>query len=262
MTKEKEIKYDNRFNDHLYTRLYDRLYTRLDTHLETHLRNRLYDHLHTLLKEKEIIWSEYISYYLYDWAGFYDYAQYIGVDFDKKEFKEFTDILLNLPITVFLGDTFIFILEKPKVNFENEKLHSEIEPAITWSDGNGFYFLNDIYMEKKMFNNIINKKLTAQEALTLKNIDYRSLALKYLGWDKVIKELDAKKISQDEYGELYEIDLKDDRFPAKFFKAIDPSTGDPIFERVRPECTTPKESQMLHYRLDIIQADYSDYERT
>lgn len=84
-----------------------------------------------------------------------------------------------------------------------------------------------------------------------------------MGWNKVIKELGAVKTVQDEYGELYEIDLKDDNNkPAKFFKAIDPSTNEPIFERVRPECQTPKESQMLHYRLDIVKIDYSDFERT
>jgi len=69
------------------------------------------------------------------------------VEFDKDSLKQYFDILLNIPIVVFIGDV-LFVCEKPKASWNNGFLHHDKLPAIRWADGTGSHFLNGFSFPK------------------------------------------------------------------------------------------------------------------
>jgi len=159
---------------------------------------------------------------------------------------------------------FVMVCARPiKINRNDKgRLHSLTEKSIEYPDGWGLYHIDGIRFDENLWRKVVKKELSAKECVAIQNTDQRAIALRLLGWDKVLSELGAKKISEDEYGELFECDLKDDIKPARFVKAIDPSTNEPIFDRCHPDCQTPKEANERHYRLALVNEKYENFIRT
>jgi hypothetical protein len=136
-----------------------------------------------------------MSYYLYDFAGYYDYAQSIGVEFDEKSLKQYFDILINVPIIIFVGDV-LLVCEKPTIKWNNGNIHSTNGPAIKWNDGTGFYFLNAVRFEKELFEKITSGNATAAEILAIPDIDQRTQALRFMPIKDMIAELKGEMIDE------------------------------------------------------------------
>src|SRR3990167_2860044 len=103
-----------------------------------------------------------------------------------------------------------YIAPHPKVLLnEQNQYHSEKLPAISWKEGAKSYFLQNILLKKELWESIINKTLPAKDALMLENQDQRTVAMHYLGGEKILKELGGKPFVRDEYGELWKLEEKD-----------------------------------------------------
>ncbi|MCR4284977.1 MAG: hypothetical protein NUV97_02935 [archaeon] len=253
---------DSQLHSQLYSQLDSQLHSQLDSQLDSQLHSQLHSQLDSQLHSQNFKYSSYISYYLYDWAGYYDYAQKIGVEFDKKSLEQYLDILINIPIIIFVGNV-IFVCEKPVCRWEDKKLHSELYPAIGWKDGTGIYFLNGVKFEKEMWEKITQNKLSPQEALKIESTDQRAIALKYIGGERLMKETGGKVIGKDEYGEIIELDLKDgnDR-NFRYYKALDPSKKEYVYLRCHPDCASPTEAMNRAYKLQMWNISYKPELRT
>ena len=185
-TEGKNLEYDSQ----LYSQLYSQLRSQLDSQLYSQLRSQLDSQLYSQLYSQNIKYSSYVSYYLYDWAGYYDYVQNIGVEFDKNSLQEYFDILLNIPIVVFIGNV-LFVCEKPKCSWSNSFLHSERLPAIRWEDGTGIYFLNGVRFEKEMWEKVVNKQMSFEDVMKIVDVDQRTQAMKYVSFEKFVKHAGA-----------------------------------------------------------------------
>jgi len=241
--------------------LRSQLYLQLDFQLYSQLSSQLESQLHSQLKNSD--YNFYTSYYLYEWAGIYNYGKYIGVEFNGKLLKKFFDILLNLPICVFVGNA-VFVVEKPQCLWVNGELSSQTKPAIGWKDGTGFYFLDGIRFEKDLWQKIVGKTLPAKEAFKLENSEQRLVALKYLGAAKMIAELGGETFAKDQYGELIRLNKMKDTVgdPYVFYKALDPSEGEDVYIRVAPDVKTPQEAMTKAYRLELFNLNYKPEKRT
>ena len=184
-TEGKKMEYDSQ----LYSQLNSQLYSQLNSQLDSQLNSQLYS-------QKDLKWSYYVSYYLYDWAGYYDYAKSIGVEFDENSLQQYFDILLNIPVVVFIGDV-IFICEKPKVSWNNGLLHHDKLPAIRWADGTGIYFLNSVRFDKELFETVVSGTMPFKDILAIVDIDQRTQAMRYGDVWEFIKYAKAEKL--DEY---------------------------------------------------------------
>ena len=189
------------------------------------------------LYSQNIKWNNYSSYYLYDWAGYYDFAKMMGVEFNEDKLKQFNDILLNIPIIVFVGNI-LFICEKPKCEWENNLLHSIVKPAVNWADGTGIFFLEGIKFEKDLWEKIVNKTIPAKELLTLPNQDQKVVALKTYGWKRLLDELKPKILDEQNIiinGELLNhqvLEVNQDGWIGRFLKFTDPADKDEGLLRV------------------------------
>jgi len=161
----------------------------------------------------------------------------MGVEFNEDKLKQFNDILLNIPIIVFVGNI-LFICEKPKCEWENNLLHSIVKPAVNWADGTGIFFLEGIKFEKDLWEKIVNKTIPAKELLTLPNQDQKVVALKTYGWKRLLDELKPKILDEQNIiinGELLNhqvLEVNQDGWIGRFLKFTDPADKDEGLLRV------------------------------
>jgi hypothetical protein len=133
---------------------------------------------------------------------------------------------------------------------ESLQFHSEVGPAIEWKEGFKMFYLLGVHLEKKLYEQIMDKTLPAKDALKIENQDQRTVAIQYLGGEKILKELGGKKFAKDKYGELWRLEEKDTNGnPYVYYRGPDPSKNNALtYVRVPPTMKTPQESQTYAYR--------------
>ena len=93
---------------------------------------------------------------------------------------------------------------------DHGRLHSLTGPALLYPDGWGVYAVHGTRIPETWITD--PKSLTAKVALTWPNVEQRRAACEILGWENVLRELDAKTIDRDEdpmIGELVEVTIPD-----------------------------------------------------
>jgi len=157
-----------------------------------------------------------------------------------------------------------FISEKPQINFFNRRLHSLTGKSIEYPDGWGLYNINGVKFDKELWKKITNKIITPEEAIKLPNVEQRIIAIQYIGGERLLKELSGKIISQDEYGEIWELEKLQDtnKKNYRYYVANDPSKNEKVYLRTHPDVTTPKEAMTRAYRLHEFKIEYNPIKRT
>jgi len=133
------------------------------------------------------------------------------------------------------------VLTAPDVYLRDKRLHNEKGPAISWN-GIGFYCLEGIRLEKDIWEKIVNRTLTGKEFLKIENLEIKSLAVRYVGYLNLLKDLEYKVLDREKVvigtefydEEVIEVNLKDDDVPARFVKVRDFSTKREFLIRVDP----------------------------
>lgn len=141
-----------------------------------------------------------------------------------------------------------YLLNEP-VKFardERERLHCMDGPAVIMKNGAEGYFIHGVAIPKDLYWRIIKKTITAREILALRNTEQKAIALRHIGYDRVVKELGAKVVHRqalehpkfkDRFYELIEVNLGeygDDgrNTNARFVKVVCHSTGKETILRV------------------------------
>ncbi|HXH06785.1 MAG TPA: hypothetical protein VNI83_09365, partial [Vicinamibacterales bacterium] len=73
------------------------------------------------------------------------------------------------------------------------------------------------------------------------------------GQERLLASLDAERVSQDDYGELYRLPLEGDE-PIVMVRLVCPSTGRVYFERVPPDMERPR--QALAWQAQVTESEY------
>lgn len=110
------------------------------------------------------------------------------------------------------NQNFIVACERPvEINRDEEgRLHAETHKAISWPDGWGLYMWHGIKIPKAWIED--PKSITPQVALKWENIEQRRVACEIVGWDNILRQLNAVTIDKDpepEVGELVEVNIPD-----------------------------------------------------
>ena len=246
------------------------------SNLESNLWSNLESNLESNQKSedkfiKEL--SEYHEFYGYGqmdsaWIAFYQFMETIGIKYTDNESK----LLEHWAQTAkscswfWTFENYVFVSDRPtKLHFnESYRLHSELEPAYEYSDGWAGYYLDGVHLSQELWRKIIDKSLPAKDALAIENQDQRTVAMQYLGGEKILKELDGKKFAKDKYGELWTLDIKDTNGnPYIYYVAPDPSKNNQmIYLRTAPTVKTPKEAMTRAYRLTRWEMSYNPSVRT
>jgi hypothetical protein len=103
---------------------------------------------------------------------------------------------------------------------ENNRLHSEVGPSLLYRDGFEVYSWHGVRIPKDW---IVNKQnLTAEKALKVFNMEQRKAACEIVGWIKILRDLKAVVIDEDEpmIGTLIEVTLPDSDVKDRFLKVL------------------------------------------
>lgn len=111
-----------------------------------------------------------------------------------------------------MHDKFCIVSDFPEVlNVDDtNRAHGQDGPSHRWRDGWSLYHWHGVSVPEHWITK--SKELTAKEAITWVNIEQRRCACEILGWNIILKELNAVVIDSDgdpEIGELIEVDLAD-----------------------------------------------------
>lgn len=145
----------------------------------------------------------------------------------------------------------IIVCERPTAirRDDDGRLHCETGPAVDYGDTFRLYSWRGTSIPAHWIEN--RKSLTAQTALTWRNVEQRRAACEILGWSKILDALDARVINKHrnpQIGTLLEVDIPDSG-PERFLK-VQCGTGRVFALPVPRQITTAMEAQAWTYGLD------------
>jgi len=171
------------------------------------------------------------------WAGYYDYAESIGVKFDKHKLDLFTRFTANIGFCLPFKDTFIYSLKPTKIHWNNGRPHNPNGKAVEYADGWGWYALNGIPMEEWQVITPI-AELSLEKILSVEDIDQRRELVRRVGVERLVSA--GKEI--DRLGDYKLLDMRSvykRRTPTLFLLMKNPSVPDTWHcEGVSSECKT------------------------
>jgi hypothetical protein len=187
-------------------------------------------------------WSGYSAY-----LSFFRHVAKLNLDYSKWDHYE---VLATAGPRIMHPD-FCMISERPtklKVDDENRP-HCENGPFCQWSTGESLYGWHGVrvpayWIEQKHL-------LTAKDAITWENLEQRRAACEIVGWEKILKELNAITIDKDDdpqIGELLEVDLPDSG--KERFIRVQCGTGRIFAIPVPPETKTALEGNAWSYGIE------------
>lgn len=182
-------------------------------------------------------WQACVDYWEPEYVLCFEYSQKNKINEHDKFFLELQELMLQAK-EVGLGMMFENdkneICLVPCCQFkldDKNRYHSLTEYAAGWPEGEKKYYIDGVYFEKDLWEKISKQTISAVEAVKIKNQEQKIVALKYLGWDKVIKELKAEEIDKkilkmDGQKLLHKVlDINKDGWRARFLQYTCPSDG-------------------------------------
>ena len=150
------------------------------------------------------------------WAGYDSYLtamrDIIGLRLPEHEkYAAWERCAIAAPFRV-MHEEFCIVSDFPeilKVDDENRP-HCETGPSHRWRDGWSLYHWHGVSIPAEWVED--KKNLTAKTALTWPNIEQRRAACEIIGWDRILSELKARVIDEDDdpqVGTLVEASLPD-----------------------------------------------------
>lgn len=180
-------------------------------------------------------------------CGWFDYAQFIGVQFDKTQY----DLFYNYCQSVFACipyENVCFVIDKPiEIHFKDKKLHNETGPSILFADGYGLYSLNGVRVPKWLVTTPANK-IDPGILLREKNAEIRREIVRKVGIQMVCEKLKTKTINTWGDYELLELKLPGMETKARYLKMRNPSIGTYHIEGVPSDIETCQDA--LTWRCD------------
>jgi hypothetical protein len=150
-----------------------------------------------------------------------------------------------------MHEEFCMVSDFPEfIKIDNEnRPHCENGPSHRWRDGWSLYHWHGRSIPSEWIEN--KSSLTAEVALTWKNVEQRRAACEILGWSNILAALDAKIINTDgdpEIGELVEVTIPE--IGRERFLRVRCGTGREFALPVPPNMKTAIEAQAWTWGLD------------
>ena len=124
----------------------------------------------------KISYDSHVEYLHYTEGKYLHFTTLMGETFDGLDAQRYFDILLNLPVTFFVGST-VFVCEKPRVDSRFDRLHSTVGPALGWDDGTGFHYLHGVEFDKNLWETVVSGRMTFHDILKIRDNDQRHQAI-------------------------------------------------------------------------------------
>jgi hypothetical protein len=153
----------------------------------------------------EMIYGAHDAY----WLAFYAYFRdVVGLECCNK-LNGLIELAKHCGWLNVYDDLVVFQDRPERIKFDDQnRLHCEDGPAIRYRDGFCVYAWHGTRIPAEWIEN--KEKLNPEIALTWENIEQRRCACEILGWNKILKALDAQVLDEDEdpeIGTLLEVEI-------------------------------------------------------
>jgi len=193
------------------------------------------------------------------WAGFASWVSFfrdvcdLELSKDIAEKFEINETLVKSCGWTWWHENVLVISNRPlHLNRDEQgRLHGEGKPSMTYRDGWSLYHWHGVAIPAEWVNN--KESLTTKTAITWGNVEQRRAACEIVGWQNVLKELNAIEIDKDddaEIGTLLEVDLPDSG--KERFLSVKCGTGRNFAIPVPPSTKTALEGQSWIHGFDKV----------
>jgi hypothetical protein len=190
---------DSQLGDQLWSQLRDQLDRQLASQLWSQLRSQLGSQLDSQLDSqlKEINSHWYLSLWWLVWAGWYDYARYIGVKFDEDKYNLFTDFVTNIGFCIpYKG--IVFISDNPTaIHWQEGRLHNAEGKSVEYADGWGIYTWRGVPVTEKLI--LHPEEITREDIAGEENAEVRRAMQEKLE-GRFYALLDAREVARQTLG--------------------------------------------------------------
>ena len=129
-------------------------------------------------KLKYYSFGSYLSSWYYDWYSFYDYFHRIKAIKNEK-FLKLKEGVKGIFEVIYLKGYCLVSTCPEYVKKKAGRLHNEHGPAVKFRDGYSVYALNGVRFPKKLYLQVISRKMKMEDILKIKDIDQRTQAMKF-----------------------------------------------------------------------------------
>ena len=168
-----------------------------------------------------------------------------------EKFKIDEDLILSCGWVWWHGAVCVISDRPEQINLDPEgNVHSLTGPSISYRDGWSLYHVHGTAIPAEWIT--VPGHLTAEMALTWENVEQRRAACVILGWDTILKSLDAKSLDVDsdpQIGELLEVTLPGSG--KERFLRVTCATGRVFALPVPPTMTTALEANAWGYDIPV-----------
>ena len=143
---------------------------------------------------------------------------------DEPKIKEFVRLEDMGVFAAIFGKKEVILFRKPQIRLNAEGQISSLKEAAIKTRTKEYYFIDGVYInEPKIWTGIITHTLPSIDIINMQNSEWKSIAIKVIGYEKILKSMksaikviDTYKMKnykdEDITYELLELSLEDDRF--------------------------------------------------
>ena len=144
-------------------------------------------------KQKQISSHWYLTLWWKVWAGYYNFANYIGVEFDKNLYNDFINFVKNIDFIIAYEDVIFISKHMKNVHFVNNRLHANGKKAVEFEDGTGFYAYEGVRIPDK-YGSVPFERWDPKWIFSERNAEIRTKILKEVGYERFLKEANCQTL--------------------------------------------------------------------
>ncbi len=137
--------------------------------------------------------------------------------------------------------TKVIALTLPVMRIQDNRLHADGQPAVQWSDWEGYYFWHGTQIPQK-YGAVLSENWRSQWLLEEPNAELRRVLIQGIGYDRIVQELGAVELDTWREYSLLKIQADIDVEPIHLLKMTCPSTNHVHILRVPPDLTSAREA--------------------
>lgn len=137
--------------------------------------------------------------------------------------------------------TKVIALTLPVMRIEADRLHSDGQPAVLWSDGECYYFWRGTQIPQK-YGAVLSREWRSQWLLEETNAELRRILIQGISYDRILQELEAVELDTWREYSLFRIKANIDDEPIYLLKMICPSTKQIYVLRTPPDIISAREA--------------------
>lgn len=140
------------------------------------------------------------------WASWHGWAEALRkLDVEGIERVDYVNAVAEEVSFWWPYDKVCIVAERPNVltTDDRDRLHGEGAPAVSWPDGYAMWFHHGVHCTER----IIKGEFEARDIIAEDNAERRRAMCEIKGWAAILEGLEATKVSADEYGTVWHVDL-------------------------------------------------------